>query len=141
MGLKRIKFHILVCKNDSCVERGGKEVAKALKRALDDAGLRKQVLLSKVRCLKQCGRGPVVVVYPDGVWYGGVSARDVAEIVERHLMRGAPVARKVLHLMRERTEEEPSRPKRCSSAREKTAETSAEGRRSLADLYERGVGR
>ena len=66
MGLKRIKFHILVCKNDSCVERGGKEVAKALKRALDDAGLRKQVLLSKVRCLKQCGRGPVVVVYPDG---------------------------------------------------------------------------
>ncbi|MER3428793.1 MAG: ferredoxin [Pyrinomonas sp.] len=112
MGLKKIRFHLLICKNDSCVERGGKEVAKALRRAVDDAGLRKRVLLSKVRCFKQCGRGPVVVVYPDGVWYGSISARDAVEIVERHLKRGELVARKVLHLMR--AEEDPD--SRCKES-------------------------
>ncbi len=34
-----------------------------------------------------------MVVYPDGVWYGGVTLDDVAEIVERHLAAGQPVDR------------------------------------------------
>ena len=44
-------------------------------------------------CLDACDRGVAVVVYPEGVWYGGVTVADVPEIVERHLVGGQPVER------------------------------------------------
>ena len=44
-------------------------------------------------CLDACERGVSVVVYPDNVWYGGVTVNDVAEIIEDHLMGGRPVQR------------------------------------------------
>ena len=44
-------------------------------------------------CLDQCARGVTVVVYPEQVWYGGVTVGDVGEIIERHLFCGVPVER------------------------------------------------
>lgn len=44
-------------------------------------------------CLDACAFGTSVVVYPEGVWYGGVKAEDVLEIVESHLLGGKPVER------------------------------------------------
>lgn len=44
-------------------------------------------------CLDQCEHGPCVVVYPEGIWYGGVAVADVATIVEEHLLGGRPVRR------------------------------------------------
>jgi (2Fe-2S) ferredoxin len=44
-------------------------------------------------CLDQCARGVTVVVYPDQTWYGGVTAADVPEIVQSHLIDGVPVDR------------------------------------------------
>ena len=48
---------------------------------------------SKAGCLDQCEKGPTVVVYPDAIWYGGVTESDVAEIVEAHIIGGRPVTR------------------------------------------------
>jgi (2Fe-2S) ferredoxin len=47
-------------------------------------------------CLDQCAFGPVVVVYPDNVWYGRVTVADVDEIIERHIRRGEVVDRLVI---------------------------------------------
>ena len=66
---------------------------KVFKEALADRGLQRAVRANKAGCLDQCEHGPTVVVYPDGVWYGHVTAPDVAEIVERHLVGGEPVER------------------------------------------------
>ena len=44
-------------------------------------------------CLDQCEHGPTVVVYPDAVWYGRVTAADVDEIIESHIVNGKPVER------------------------------------------------
>ena len=66
---------------------------KAFKQALAERGLQRRVRANKAGCLDQCEHGPTVVVYPDAVWYGGVTASDVAEIVDRHLVGGEPVAR------------------------------------------------
>jgi (2Fe-2S) ferredoxin len=44
-------------------------------------------------CLDRCGQGPVVVVYPEEVWYKLESRADVDEFIDSHLIKGAPVER------------------------------------------------
>ena len=44
-------------------------------------------------CFSQCGNGPMVVVYPDAVWYAAVTPADVGEILTSHLVGGEPVER------------------------------------------------
>lgn len=99
-SLKKLKTHILVCSHKDCLNQGGKNSLKELKHALKERDLREHVLITKVDCLDQCGRGPVMVVYPDGVWYGGVDEKRARAIVEKHFDKGSDVkGLKVLHDM------------------------------------------
>lgn len=100
--LRRISAHVLVCKHKTCLKQGGKASLKALKRSLKERELRGQVMITKINCLDQCGRGPVIVVYPDGVWYGSVDEEMAREIVTEHLEEGRVVEKRVLHDMRGR---------------------------------------
>jgi sirohydrochlorin cobaltochelatase len=99
--LRKINAHVLVCRHKTCLKQGGKASTKALKRALKERGLRDRVMITKVKCLDQCGRGPVMVVYPEGVWYGNVDEDAAREIVTEHLEKGRAVAPIVLRDMRE----------------------------------------
>jgi (2Fe-2S) ferredoxin len=51
------------------------------------------VNVTETSCLGPCPLGPVMVVYPDAVWYSRVKEDDVTEIVEQHLVGGKPVER------------------------------------------------
>jgi (2Fe-2S) ferredoxin len=96
--------HVFVCINErpadhpkgSCHVRGGVAVRDRLKQELAARGLAKLVRANNAGCLDQCERGVAVVVYPEQVWYGGVTVDDVVELVERHLIGGEPVARLML---------------------------------------------
>lgn len=77
----------------SCSARGSAEVLAALKQKAHAAGLKRIVRVNRAGCLDQCARGVTVVVYPEGVWYGGVTLADVDELVERHLVGGEPLRR------------------------------------------------
>ena len=48
-------------------------------------------------CLDRCELGPVMVIYPEGIWYGYRTREDIDEILESHLIGGRPVARLRLH--------------------------------------------
>jgi (2Fe-2S) ferredoxin len=95
------KLHLFVCQNErpeagrpSCGARGAAEVLSALQRELGAASdLWGQVAVTPCGCLGPCFDGPAMVVYPDGVWYGGVTPGDVPELVARHLRRGEVVER------------------------------------------------
>ncbi|HED64845.1 MAG TPA: (2Fe-2S) ferredoxin domain-containing protein [Planctomycetes bacterium] len=93
--------HLFVCTNERdeddergcCRARGGGKVAKALKIAAYEAGLKRIVRVNNAGCLDQCAHGVTCVVYPEGVWYGGVTPEDAEEIVREHLIAGRPVDR------------------------------------------------
>ena len=93
--------HVFVCINErapdhprgSCKLKGGVDVRDRLKAELKAHGLSKAIRANNAGCLDQCERGVTVVVYPEQVWYGGVTVDDVAEIVEQHLIHGRVVER------------------------------------------------
>jgi sirohydrochlorin cobaltochelatase len=105
-SLKKIEAHVLVCKHKTCLRQGGKRSAKALRRALKEHGLKRRVMVTPVKCLDQCGRGPVMVVYPDGVWYGGVDEEAARQIVASRFSDGRPLEKRILHDMRDNAEEQ-----------------------------------
>lgn len=74
-----------------------REIHRAFKAAVADAGLRGKVRVNNSGCLDQCGHGPNAVVYPDNVWYSHVRLEDVPVIVEQHLKNGQPVERLMYH--------------------------------------------
>ena len=66
---------------------------KKFKRKLSECGLKGRVRANQAGCLDQCEHGPNIVVYPEAVWYRGVTLDDVDEIVESHIVGGRPVER------------------------------------------------
>ncbi len=58
-------------------------------------GLSGALQLTTCGCMGLCDEGPIIVVYPEGVWYRRIQASDVSEIVERHLGHAEPVERLV----------------------------------------------
>jgi len=111
--------HFFVCQNersDPTKKSCGKEQAQLLVQALREA-IREKITdnscLVRVRaqacaCLDACVEGPTLVVYPDGVWYGGVRSTDAREIVDAHLGNGTPVQRLQIHHHPAPTQPEPT---------------------------------
>ena len=95
------EHQVLVCTNTrppgnpkgSCGEKGSDALADRLKALVKDRGLGARVMVNKSSCLKHCSRGITVAVYPDNVWYAGVTPGDLAEICDSHLRDGQPVER------------------------------------------------
>ena len=93
--------HVFVCHNTrpadaprpSCTSDGRSELHAKLQQLAKEANLGARVRINKSGCLDQCEHGPMVVVYPEAVWYGNVRQEDAAEIVAEHLVCGRPVER------------------------------------------------
>jgi (2Fe-2S) ferredoxin len=88
--------HVFVCTGGKyCpeVDGDGRGVHARLKERVAAEGLNATVRVNHSGCLDQCGYGPMIVVYPESVWYWGVRPEDVEEIVREHLRDGRPVER------------------------------------------------
>ena len=76
-----------------CDPSGHAELHARFKQKLAERGLKGRVRANQSGCLDQCEHGPNIVVYPEAVWYGGVTLSDVDEIIETHILGGRPVER------------------------------------------------
>jgi (2Fe-2S) ferredoxin len=87
--------HVFVCTTGStCPTQGDTEgYVKLMRGEIAKAGLHVQVRINRAGCFSQCGNGPMIIVYPEDVWYAGVQAEDLREIVQSHLIGGQPVER------------------------------------------------
>jgi (2Fe-2S) ferredoxin len=95
------KHHVFICCNQrtngdvSCNDHGASEILDYAKERVAALKLNQpgMVRINKAGCLGRCLDGPVMVVYPEAVWYQFVDKDDVEEIITSHLVKGVPVDR------------------------------------------------
>lgn len=103
--MREYRLHIFVCLGKRCSSKGSEDILDALKDRIKADGLRSEVLISRSGCMKACKEteiegeySPVVVVYPEGVWYRNVTVADVDEIVEGHI-KSRGIVDRLLHFV------------------------------------------
>ena len=93
--------HVLVCTGGYCSpDRAGRALYSQLASLLQREGLLfgpTRVKRGETPCLGVCAGGPIVVVYPEGIWYSGVTPALLERIVVEHLKEGRVVEEAVFH--------------------------------------------
>lgn len=99
--MNKPKYHIFVCTSSRingqqkgfCHSKNAVGLVESFMEEVQDRGLGGEVFVSNTGCFGICEKGPIVVVYPDNVWYGSVSEDDIEEIMDQHIEGGQVVER------------------------------------------------
>ncbi len=101
--MNRYRLHLFVCTNvrppfakPSCAPKDSHQMLLQLKTAVEEHDLKNEVRITGCGCLGPCEDGVVMVAYPEGTWYSGVTLSDIPELIEEHILSGRPVQR-LLH--------------------------------------------
>lgn len=95
------KYHVFFCTNQRdagescCADHNARAMRDYAKKRSKELGLAKPggVRVNLAGCLGRCEQGPVIAVYPEGVWYTYVDEEDIEEIITSHLQNDQPVER------------------------------------------------
>ena len=95
------QYHVFFCTNQReagdacCNNHGANAMRNHAKDRIKALGLNKpgSVRINSAGCLERCDKGPVLVIYPQGVWYTFVDKEDIDEIIDRHILKGEIVER------------------------------------------------
>ena len=99
--MQKPKYHVFVCTSSRingqqkgyCHSKEAVGIIQAFMEEVESRDLTNEVMVTNTGCFGICSSGPIVLVYPDGVWYKEVTVDDVAEIVESHFENGQKVER------------------------------------------------
>lgn len=86
------KYHVFVCtscringvQKGFCHSKDSVDLVQRLMDEIEERDLHGQVMVTNTGCFGICDKGPIMVVYPEGAWYGNVTKSDIERIVERH---------------------------------------------------------
>ncbi|PKL70274.1 MAG: 2Fe-2S ferredoxin [Methanomicrobiales archaeon HGW-Methanomicrobiales-1] len=102
--MQKPKHHIFVCSSSRpngqqkgfCHSKNSVDIMMKFMEGIEERDIGGEVFLSNTGCFGICEKGPVVVVYPENVWYGSVTPDDVEEILDSHIEGGTIVERLVI---------------------------------------------
>lgn len=89
------RLSVLLCSGSACQSSGALAVKQALVEAITAQGLSDEIQIVETGCMGPCELGPILLIYPDGVYYVRVKPADAQEIVSEHFLKGRPVHRLV----------------------------------------------
>lgn len=93
------KYHIFVCSSSRingtqkgfCHTKGSVSLLQKFMEEIEDRDLTADCMITNTGCFGICDKGPIAVIYPEGIWYGNLDEDAVEEICEQHLEGGTPV--------------------------------------------------
>ena len=99
--MSHYQYHVFICTNlredgsPCCQQHNAQEMRDYMKKRSKELGLVRsgQARINTAGCLNRCDLGPVMVVYPEAVWYSFIDKEDIDEILEEHLVKGKIVDR------------------------------------------------
>ncbi|MDS1029293.1 2Fe-2S ferredoxin [Bacillota bacterium LX-D] len=88
--MNKPEHHIFVCSSSRingqqkgfCISKNSAGIVGRFLEEISDRELEDKIMVTNTGCLSLCNQGPVVILYPEGVWYGGVTEDDVEDIID-----------------------------------------------------------
>ena len=92
-----VRAHVLVCGGTGCLSSKSQQIVTRFNEVLNELGLNKEIQVIMTGCFGFCEKGPIVIVYPDEVFYSKVELSDIDAICTEHLLKGRVYQPKVYH--------------------------------------------
>lgn len=89
-GLASAQRHLFICLGPDCADlKASQALWEHMKSRIKELGL--PVMRTKAQCFRICTQGPILLIYPDGTWYGNLTPERFDRIVQEHLLSNKPV--------------------------------------------------
>ena len=90
-GNDKVRAHVMVCSGTGCTAGGAEKIIAEFERCVAEVGISEEIKVVKTGCFGLCALGPIVIVYPEGVFYSEVKIENISRIVDEHLVKGSIV--------------------------------------------------
>lgn len=91
--MEKYRANVMTCGGTGCIACGGLKIKDALLSELRNRGLENEINVVLTGCNGFCAQGPIMTVYPDGIFYEKLTVNDIPFLVEEHFLKGRPVER------------------------------------------------